>query len=327
MTPAKRHHYLPVFYLAGFCGDDGKLTIFDEQKSEFRRSTPENTQFRNRYYDLLDAQGRRLDTVEDNLAVIEGRAASALRGLESGEAISMQERFDISLFMGLLACRTPAFERIYCELLTRNAQLAMKRALQAPNLAEVFGREPPPGFREFLDSGAFRVQPHQNERVDVMFEQGPKIGKAFFCQQWTVLRSLPGSDFVTCDDPFAIVSSVPSDLGLDRYGIASPEVTTTLPVSARTCLAMTGEGVEIRQQRVKSGTVRRINIATALKTDRFAIAAVERHLRGVVRLAGLGPQRAKPKVAVEEYPHPSGDPSRAIRVTGMTSEPRKPGPR
>lgn len=61
MTPSKKHHYLPQFYLRGFTNPEGSFYIFDKKNEEIRASNPLNSFYVN---------NRNTSTVKDEKFVL-----------------------------------------------------------------------------------------------------------------------------------------------------------------------------------------------------------------------------------------------------------------
>ena len=71
MPKPKRHHYLPQFYLNGFC-TNGRLWIYDRTENNFRCQTPINTGVIKDYYTFLDEEENKDTKIEEMLSKVEG---------------------------------------------------------------------------------------------------------------------------------------------------------------------------------------------------------------------------------------------------------------
>lgn len=163
MSKPKRHHYLPQFYLDRF-SHNGRLVVFDELRSQLRVERPLNTAVRGHYYSLLDEAGAKVEEVESDLARIEGRAKPVFQALSARQILSNEERYYLAVFLGFLACRTPAFERSINETNSGLAEVVLRKNLEQPNAADLFGT-PPAELTAFLDSGQFALEAHPNARI------------------------------------------------------------------------------------------------------------------------------------------------------------------
>jgi hypothetical protein len=319
----KRHHYLPQFYLEGF-SVEGRLFIYDEPRSQLRPGRATNTAVRGHYYSFINEQGGKDPSIEESLARIEGRAVPTFGALRRCQALSPEDRYNLSIFLGFLRCRTPAFERSVNEVLTGLAEVVIRKNLEEPNADKIFGA-PPAELTACLESGGFELEAHPNERISQMIDFSRDLGKDFFVSNWTVLHTGAKSAFVTCDNPFAIISPNrrSNDIGFQRYGIGSPEVTTSFPLSSHECLLMSGVGGTLRHASASKEQVRRINLATIAETEELAVARDEVHLRSLIKRAGLGPARERTKLVVQNFCDPAGNPNRSVLITGRRQDSRK----
>ena len=71
MEESWRHHYLPQFYIKGFCDENGTITVYNKQYKKFEKKSPKYIFFeanRNTFFDALGNQG---DTLEKIYAYLE----------------------------------------------------------------------------------------------------------------------------------------------------------------------------------------------------------------------------------------------------------------
>jgi len=104
----KKQHFVPRFYLANFCNEDGYLWTHDSRRGKARRTTPDNTAFETNIYSPEVEDGERFDEIEKVLSKIEGVAAPLLKRLLNCEKLSDSEKADMALFMASMFVRSPA---------------------------------------------------------------------------------------------------------------------------------------------------------------------------------------------------------------------------
>lgn len=110
MARKRRHHYLPICYLKGFCGANKKVWTY--KKGSFigpHANPPSSTAL---VRDLYQIKGNEIDVnrIEDYFASdIEGPATEPLRKLISKMFLSDGEKFMLSLFFAALVVRSPHF--------------------------------------------------------------------------------------------------------------------------------------------------------------------------------------------------------------------------
>lgn len=112
MTTPKRHHYLPQFYLEGFCRDE-VLWVYDNEEKEFRQQTPQNTAVQTYYYCFENDDGERTAEIEGLLSLVETHAKPIIDKINARETIDENEKETLSIFIGFLYSRVPRFEKNY----------------------------------------------------------------------------------------------------------------------------------------------------------------------------------------------------------------------
>lgn len=116
MSVPRKHHYLPEFYLKGFC-PNAHLWVYDREKGESRKLYPETAAIRKGFYTVEGPEGERDHReVERRLGVVENQAAPAIRKLDAKGMLELRERYALAMFVALLKFRTTAFERQTAEL-------------------------------------------------------------------------------------------------------------------------------------------------------------------------------------------------------------------
>ncbi len=112
MTTPKRHHYLPKFYLEGFCRNN-LLWVFDRDSKEFRQQTPVNTALQKYYYSFENDDGEKTADIEDLLSLVEGHTKPIIDKVNDEKLISDTEKETLSIFIGFLHSRVPSFEEYF----------------------------------------------------------------------------------------------------------------------------------------------------------------------------------------------------------------------
>src|SRR3972149_6577246 len=101
MPTPKRHHYLPQFYLEGFCRDD-LLWVYDRDEKEYRQQTPQNTAVQKYYYSFENDNGERDAEVEGLLSLVETYTKPIIDKINNRESIDGNEKETLSIFIGFL---------------------------------------------------------------------------------------------------------------------------------------------------------------------------------------------------------------------------------
>lgn len=84
MNRARRHHFVPRFYLEGFCADDARaLAVYDRVRNAYRAQRPAEVAHRRDYYVYEDERGNPVFTIEEGLGEVEGAASTVIQRVDN----------------------------------------------------------------------------------------------------------------------------------------------------------------------------------------------------------------------------------------------------
>lgn len=115
LTVPKKQHYLPRFYLGGFC-KDGKLWAYDREQDAYEQRNPKTLATRKHYYTVVNEKGEKDPTVEHVLGLVESTAAQIIAKLDRGERIDYWDKIHLAQFVALMKFRVPTFERYFADV-------------------------------------------------------------------------------------------------------------------------------------------------------------------------------------------------------------------
>ncbi len=197
----KRHHYVPRWHLRRFAIDFAKAKVARYSKSaDTHLLLPvENAAVIGQYY-TWHRDGEADTTVEEGLALIDGRASEVLPKLERGEELVDTEPNVVAGYLALLHGRVPP----------------MRDGLQ--NVIETFGALQ----AEMMFANA--TPEERQARIDDARERGLQMA-------WMVIEAPPDSEFLISDNPVVVYSpSTPDYMGA---GYLTADVEVTMPLSRR----------------------------------------------------------------------------------------------
>src|SRR5690606_34191318 len=109
MTRAKRHHYVPAAYLAGF-GEGGSVLVRRRHRPAMYVTSVKNVAVEGGFYEVLGDDGQPSDAIERGLASLEGEALVALREVEQSQQVppvGSSARSTLATFLAVQFTRTP----------------------------------------------------------------------------------------------------------------------------------------------------------------------------------------------------------------------------
>ena len=233
MSQAKRHHYLPQFYLAGFTEDAtkrGQITVFHLLEHRVFRTRPENVGVE-LHFNRVVLPGVEPDAIEKALSTVEGRIAEVLRNTTTSERLPEGE--DLGLLLNLIALlfvRNPQARNSFARSEERLLRVMADLAPSAPGAPESVVRQ----ARE--DGSELRLE--RDTTRDVFRELGvlDSVIEVIAARKWSLLVASEEAEFICCDHPVALTSSRRLPHPLYPFGLAEPGTIVIMPLSKHMAL-------------------------------------------------------------------------------------------
>lgn len=290
-----QHHYLPQFYLRGFAGPGGGLSVYDIKRSMYRRTTPHTTAKQKHYYSLTDRDGNRDLSIEGVLSGIESEAAAVIRHkIVPMVTPTAEDKCALALFIAMQHYRTPEFE----EQVEKSASLFFGRvsdmawstveAAQASidSLEAKNGEKPAVTAEEMVQaykSGDFKLTILRNLSLRMMTAVASSMTEEIALLEWAILCAPPKKSFITTDSPFLMTP--PQDWNKwfgSGTGLRIRGCKKWFPLTAERCLVMFEQGDVFTYRDVSAKHMREINLEMAWHAYDLVIARDEPLLRSVV---------------------------------------------
>jgi hypothetical protein len=252
---AKRHHYVPRFYLAGFAEADGSLYAHDLDAGTLRAGTTHTEGVAKHFYRVSGADESR---VEKRLSEIEGPAAGIIREIESSRDLPCNKNdFETLLFFVALQSQRVIRSAAAVEVWL-HAEARRLRGELSPDEERVFqlARE------DMVRDGYQVVEPRSLEQLGVHVVDGQLVidkdmvvahmlGSAqtvfdnFVKRVWVLAPLGIGvPDLITCDSPVNAVRSNQRGVGAVNVGYHLPNRIVVYPVTRRIGLLGYADGLK-----------------------------------------------------------------------------------
>jgi hypothetical protein len=118
MEESWRHHYLPKFYIKGFCDKNEKITVYNKQYKKFEKKSPKYIFFKANRNTFSDALGNQSDILEKLYADLESKISSHLMDAinnTTGE-IAVETLRNLIFLAYLTKWRNPQYDESFKEL-------------------------------------------------------------------------------------------------------------------------------------------------------------------------------------------------------------------
>jgi hypothetical protein len=300
---SERSHYLPQFYQRGFAGEDGTVCVFDRETNEFRLQPPVHTAVERGAYTLVDRNGVKSDGIERMFAGLESEVSDVVRRLDSGttaEWRNEQERVSFAIFVAYFYTRTPAFrsDQVFLNEQMYRAQMKAEhltkedtvRALQRFAIGEEVDEETILKVHETFRDGTYKVEVPRELSVRLMVDTALHLAETLLTLDWVFVTAPHDLAFITSDAPFAIAPPTGAE-DSRAYGILTPGAASSIPLSAKTCLVIQGEGGREYYRHIQKDDARRINENVATNSMRFVIGRDMAYLERLVQRIRLSEHR------------------------------------
>lgn len=307
--PAKKHHYVPVFYQKGFADAEGLLWVYDRKLKTYKHLHPRVVCFTEDLYTVRPdnaPRDRRIET--EILSPIESDTAPIIRKLAPGVALSEEETAKLAFFIALQRTRLPSFGRAVSRMQEVNMEQMMRiqfanvdRATTALNelaarTGEKVDLEPASMVKAVLNS-EIKVSATERPFFEAMFEQAKNLAKWMSRAHWSFLMAPASHPFILCDHPFTIVP--PEGVMLDGVGPGLPGVVNYFPISKRWCLRLFYGEFDMKFWDIDSLYVRLVNRNVAANSERFIMGSNQQQLGDIVLSSGCFEGEAVERFSVD----------------------------
>ncbi|MCW2358842.1 MULTISPECIES: DUF4238 domain-containing protein [Bradyrhizobium] len=257
-TAARKHHYVPQFYLRGFTDEKGQLLVTDRPSEKTFRTDPKNVAAQ-RDFNAVSIEGVDPQAVEKGLAEFEGKVAPALERIKT--ATSLSAKADRELLMSLicgLAIRNPRQRATINDFVSEIAQAVAEMALatkerwdsqvaqmKADGAWDDSTNVTFEDMQKFIKARNYKIEVAKEFNIGVEIEQHERLLEHISARKWQIVKAKDGSGgFVTTDVPICLRWSDNMDHGMFGPGFGVPGTQVIFPLSSKLALMGSFEGQE-----------------------------------------------------------------------------------
>jgi hypothetical protein len=246
MPTARRHHYLPQAYLAGFTESgtiEGRCCVLEVQTGKRFVASPKNLAVE-RDFNRIEIEGEQPDALEQAFSELEGHAAAAIRRASDTGAFPQGEDYDniINLIV-LIALRNPQMReswnrakeqqaRLFAELLVSQRTIfdhLVAQVREAGHLSEEVSQVPYEEVKRFIKDGQYDIACPRAGNQIVELQAFDSLLKLFARRLWSVcIAPSDGPEFVCSDHPVTLRWKEPGMRAPIGFGLANTELCVPL---------------------------------------------------------------------------------------------------
>jgi hypothetical protein len=256
---ARRHHYVPRFYLRGFCNGDGLLFVVDAKTKKEFTTAPENVAAE-KDFNRIDIEGVPPDAVEKAFANFEGEVAPALERIAKvGSFKDKNDRLLVLNLITLLAIRNPRKREsignfqgeLFKKMLaltyqTRERWESQVRQMKAEGCLPEGMDTDYETLKEFVKKGDFKIKMNRTTDIKMEIELIDDLLPFFVNRKWSLWKARNDSGgFVTSDHPVCLRWSEKEDAkGFYPPGYGMTNTDVLFPLTTDLALIGRFEGEE-----------------------------------------------------------------------------------
>lgn len=283
MSEPINHHYLPVFYLRGWCGADGRLIRFHKPHTTLIASpiAPRATAYEPFLYSLEGCPEPLRQDIEKRYfsALVDKPASLGIKVLISREKekLTPELRTAWTRFLMAMRLRTPEMVKKISEVALRHLEDNLAR--DPEGYSAIRKAHDPPTAIEWMQKHSAPIL----ENIGKLFLPGlienEKIGNALINMKWaTVDLSTSKHDLLTSDRPY-----------IQTVGLSDQACVIGLPLTPRLLFVATHHD-ERRQEMLAHGMTRiagAVNSHVVSQAVRHVYGASSSQLRFIEKRVGL----------------------------------------
>jgi hypothetical protein len=240
MTNVKRrNHYIPKFYLKGFCDDKGRIWIYEkENPGNPIASSPNSTAVIKKLYHI-ENHTKGLDELENYFAdSIEGPASRTFKGLLAKKIPHNGDREQLALFFGTLMTRTPSYiSHLQQQQNNDLLKTIVATAEDKNNFNEAYREvhkdlsdEEIERDRKFILDKEYSLTLHRDIILNMMLYLGAQCAIHLMKMKWALIETDEKNPFILSDN-FMHLYHPSVEQGYFGFGLGMKGICVHIPIS------------------------------------------------------------------------------------------------
>lgn len=191
----KRHHFVSVTYLNGFCDDGGKIFAYrSDEPEKVLHLAPDEIGFEKYYYSYVDEDGlANHNRFEDVWSSMESHWPATMGALHRGEVEPEVVR-QLYIFMGVMRTRVPAARDFH------ESAIVIKMRTEVKTLARI-GKLPTQLRRYEHELDTARIAVNRQQTLATMSDDMKRFARVTMMMGFEIVRNDTAINFIASDNP------------------------------------------------------------------------------------------------------------------------------
>ena len=270
---ARRHHYVPRFYLDRFADQEGLLRAFDRRRGETETTSSKELAVERDFYRLPEATGLPATLLEEALSRQESEAAAAIRDVVAEGRVSHSNREVLAAHLALQLLRTRHHRNsargVTDWMATLEAQVTLSRRLSDGDFESESERVLAEDCLGRLTHGEIVASLHEGELLGWSFRSLEMFFEALRLGWNWVLVVLTVPRFVTSDNPICLLGEPELGGAASNVGVMNA-LEIWFPLDPHRALVLARDhSIGSPLIDLSDSHVRSINLRLALESERW----------------------------------------------------------
>ena len=273
MSVPRKHHFVPKFYLASWCGSDRKLSLYQRinDRIEVQKTNPRSTAFEPELYSLQNAPVEIKQIIETGcMQPVDDKAAKALRIIKKGKqaTLSISQRADWARFILSLRVRIPEKVDYLSEYVPSEHRRML--SLDSDEYEGLRSENDPASFVDWIERNFPGFIDNLGRLMIPKLIDNPEIVNMITAMDWwTADFSDASVDLLTCDRPCVFT-----------HDLKNENCLIILPLSPTLAFFASGNSVKLREKLIGIGAsqlARMINESIVSQAVKYVYARSSSH--------------------------------------------------
>jgi hypothetical protein len=261
VAETRNHHYVPQGYLRGFAKHPpayprkAKFLAFDlVQGKSFLTSVRNVAAIRD--FNRIEGEGHSPNVLENAYGEFEGQATAAIKNVAKAGTFEGDDRILVLNLIALMATRNPRLRKNWSDFMDRVSRAMTRQSFATKDRYDSLRKRmdaalpperrvphlPYEEMKEFVDSGNYRFETHQNTHIRLELDVFESVLKTLISRKWVLqIADEKSGHFITSDHPVVVTSTKPSAPWMGA-GHGLLETVLLFPLTRKCALVGTFEG-------------------------------------------------------------------------------------
>lgn len=283
MSNPKKQHYVPQVYLQNFKDDDGYIYIYDIEKDQFRRQTPQNAGYNKHFY-TVEIDGEKDYFIEQFLSHhVDSKYSDVIKKIENGEDLALEDKQNLALIIAFQHLRTPSQRENYNNMVdsaVKQINKIMFSYKKQLNAKIGVTDEEYELLKNTIENENYSVIAPKEHSLALMLDFAEEMANMLLNHNIAILECGKNTQFITSDNPYCMIKEKWSNQW-EGYGVIN--TIKFFPITPKFGVILKDPGNKVIYLKPNTRQVRNLNLLVASWAQRNIFAKNKVLLESIVK--------------------------------------------